>query len=162
MCKIIVLTGFSSSVMHLDSEFSYRWRWVWHLACLEYTVNSYLQDFLLTNSIIISYVTIARINLSTSHTLASSHQLKFEKRRRCMPKSGHEMYQSSCPPLFSENLILWFLVEMITGFDHGYWLTSPISTWPQTSWASTFPCLLWLLLQPCRKWPILMVRANVQ
>lgn len=51
---------------------------------------------------------------------------------------------------------------MITGFDHGYWLTSPISTWPQTFWASTFPCLSWLLLQPCRKWLILMVQTSAK
>lgn len=51
---------------------------------------------------------------------------------------------------------------MITGLGHGYWSTSPVSTWPQTFWASAFPCLSWSLLQPCRKWLILMVRTNVQ
>ena len=49
---------------------------------------------------------------------------------------------------------------MIIGFDHAYWLMSPILTWPQISWVSTFLCLSWLLPQPCRKWLILKVQTK--
>jgi len=49
---------------------------------------------------------------------------------------------------------------MIIGFDHAYWLMSPILTWPQISWVSTFLCLSWSLPQPCRKWLILKVQSK--
>ena len=53
-----------------------------------------------------------------------------------------------------------FSMQMIIGFDHAYWSTSPILTWPQISWVSTFLCLSWSLPQPCRKWLILKVQSK--
>ena len=104
-------------------------------------------------------MTRVRVNLSTTQTLTSIQV--WEKETLIAAQIVPIPLGLLCS-LRSENLILCFLVEMITGFDHGYWLTSPISTWPQTFWASTFPCLSWLLLQPCRKWLILMVQTSAK